>query len=138
MAGRNSVVLKGDFVRKEGKATVAVVPGMLVQWDTDAKTIKPNVGIAGAVPGGAARKAFALENDLVGQGLGSTLLASAATALRGLGYRDLASTFLVGNERSALWHWRNGFRLIPDVPFARPATTSPAGTRRGLGALDAS
>jgi len=73
-----------------------------------------------------------------GQGLGSTLLASAATVLRGLGYLDLASTLLVGNERSALWHWRNGFRPIPDVPFARPATTLPAGTRRGLGAPDTS
>lgn len=51
-----------------------------------------------------------------GQGLGSGLLASAATVLRGLGYRALASTFLVGNERSALWHWRNGFRLVPDRP----------------------
>lgn len=46
-----------------------------------------------------------------GQGLGSQLLASSATALREVGYRELRSTFLVGNERSALWHWRNGFRL---------------------------
>lgn len=47
-----------------------------------------------------------------GQGLGTRLLGSAATVLQGLGYRELASTFLVGNERSALWHWRNGFRLV--------------------------
>ncbi len=60
------------------------------------------------------------------QGLGGTLLASAATVLRGLGHRDLASTFLVGNERSALWHWRNGFRLMPgDAVFT---------TRKGSGA----
>lgn len=51
----------------------------------------------------------------VGQGLGSALLRRAATALRALGYRELISTFLVGNERSALWHWRNGFRLVPDT-----------------------
>lgn len=56
-----------------------------------------------------------------GQGLGSTLLRCAATALRALGYRELASTFLVGNERSALWHWRHGFRLLPaDVPLPSP------------------
>ena len=72
MPGRNTIVLKGDYIRKEGKATVAVKPGMLVQWDTNKDTVKPNVGIAGAVPGGASRKAFALENDLVGQGLGTT------------------------------------------------------------------
>jgi len=46
-----------------------------------------------------------------GQGLGSRLLANSATVLRDLGYRELRSTFLVGNERSALWHWRNGYRL---------------------------
>lgn len=49
-----------------------------------------------------------------GQGLGNALLRCAAKALRALGYHELASTFLVGNERSALWHWRNGFRLLPE------------------------
>jgi hypothetical protein len=24
----------------------------------------------------------------------------------------LASTFLLGNESSMLWHWRNGFQLL--------------------------
>lgn len=50
---------------------------------------------------------------LARHGLGSALLASVAEALRDLGYRDLASTFLLGNWSSALWHWRNGFRLLP-------------------------
>jgi hypothetical protein len=45
------------------------------------------------------------------QGLGSSLLATATGALRTLGYLTLASTFLVGNDASALWHWRNGFQL---------------------------
>jgi len=72
MPGRNSIVLKGQFLRKEAKATVAVKPGMLVQWDTNYDTVKPCVAIAGAVPGGASRKAFALENDLVGQGVGTS------------------------------------------------------------------
>jgi GNAT superfamily N-acetyltransferase len=47
-----------------------------------------------------------------GCGLGARLLDAAAAALLGLGYRELASTFLVGNESSMLWHWRNGFRLL--------------------------
>ena len=45
------------------------------------------------------------------QGLGSALLAAATGALRELGYGVLASTFLVGNDASALWHWRQGFQL---------------------------
>src|SRR5690242_21917289 len=69
MAGRNSIVLKGQFLRKEAKATVAVKPGMLVQWDAAYTSVKPCVAVAGAVPNGASRKAFALENDLVGQGI---------------------------------------------------------------------
>jgi len=48
-----------------------------------------------------------------GQGVGTALLDAAAAALRRLGYRELASTFLVGNDSSTLWHWRNGFRLLP-------------------------
>jgi GNAT superfamily N-acetyltransferase len=51
--------------------------------------------------------------DRPGQGTGTALLAAAVRALLGLGYTELASTFLLGNESSMLWHWRNGFRLLP-------------------------
>ncbi len=47
------------------------------------------------------------------QGTGTALLAAAARALVGLGYRGLLSTFVLGNESSMLWHWRSGFRLLP-------------------------
>jgi GNAT superfamily N-acetyltransferase len=47
-----------------------------------------------------------------GRGIGSALLRQAAAALRGLGYTELASTFLAGNDSSMLWHWRQGFRLL--------------------------
>jgi hypothetical protein len=47
----------------------------------------------------------------VGQGVGSVLLTAAIPPLQALGYRYLASTFLLGNESSMLWHWRSGFRL---------------------------
>jgi hypothetical protein len=46
-------------------------------------------------------------------GVGSALLAVAVRELLALGYHELASTFLLGNESSMLWHWRNGFRLLP-------------------------
>jgi GNAT superfamily N-acetyltransferase len=45
-------------------------------------------------------------------GLGTFLLAAAVRELLALGYRELLSTFLIGNDASALWHWRNGFRLL--------------------------
>jgi GNAT superfamily N-acetyltransferase len=50
--------------------------------------------------------------DSTGKGVGTALLASAGRALVALGYRELLSTFMLGNESSMLWHWRNGFRLL--------------------------
>jgi hypothetical protein len=48
-------------------------------------------------------------------GVGSALLALVAAPLRALGHEELDSTFLLGNESSTLWHWRNGFVLRPYV-----------------------
>lgn len=48
-------------------------------------------------------------------GIGSALLSRAVNELHRMGYRELASTFLLGNESSALWHWKNGFRLLSYV-----------------------
>jgi GNAT superfamily N-acetyltransferase len=48
----------------------------------------------------------------VGHGVGSALLNHAVAGLRTLGYSELISTFLLGNESSMLWHWRNGFELL--------------------------
>jgi GNAT superfamily N-acetyltransferase len=55
-----------------------------------------------------------------GQGIGTALLAAAVRELLRLGYPELASTFMVGNDSSMLWHWRNGFRLLthPGSPRA--------------------
>ena len=47
-----------------------------------------------------------------GEGVGTTLLDAAVRALLEMGYAQLASTFLAGNDSSMLWHWRNGFRLL--------------------------
>ena len=47
------------------------------------------------------------------RGVGTALLAASVQALLELGYTQLASTFLQGNDSSTLWHWRNGFRLQP-------------------------
>jgi GNAT superfamily N-acetyltransferase len=47
-----------------------------------------------------------------GRGVGTALLGAAADALRALGYAEMVSTFLLGNDSSMLWHWRAGFRLL--------------------------
>jgi GNAT superfamily N-acetyltransferase len=50
---------------------------------------------------------------LEGRGIGTALLAASVNALLGLGYHELLSTFMIGNDSSLLWHWRNGFQLLP-------------------------
>jgi GNAT superfamily N-acetyltransferase len=54
-----------------------------------------------------------------GQGRGTALLRAAAQELLAMGYTQLASTFLSGNDSSLLWHWRNGFRLLAHPGSAR-------------------
>ena len=51
-------------------------------------------------------------------GVGTALLRAACAALAALGHGELASTFLTGNDASAFWHWRNGFRLLSG-PFSQ-------------------
>lgn len=45
-------------------------------------------------------------------GIGTSLLAAAVNALRYLGFTELYTTFLLGNEASMTWHWRHGFQLL--------------------------
>jgi len=47
-----------------------------------------------------------------GQGVGTALLAAAVNALVRMGFQELLTTFMIGNDASILWHWRNGFRLL--------------------------
>jgi GNAT superfamily N-acetyltransferase len=48
-----------------------------------------------------------------GAGIGTQLLQKAVRVLKKQGYRTLWTTFLIGNESSVIWHWRNGFELAP-------------------------
>ena len=50
--------------------------------------------------------------ECAGHGVGTALLGAGVRELLALGFTELASTFMFGNETSALWHWRNGFRLL--------------------------
>ena len=48
-----------------------------------------------------------------GTGVGTRLLAETRRVLQERGYASLWTTFMVGNDSSLLWHWRNGFELLP-------------------------
>jgi GNAT superfamily N-acetyltransferase len=48
----------------------------------------------------------------VGQGVGTALLTAAGNKLFEMGFTQLVTTFISGNDSSMLWHWRNGFRLL--------------------------
>jgi GNAT superfamily N-acetyltransferase len=54
-----------------------------------------------------------------GGGIGTRLLRESTAVLRRRGYAELWTTFLVGNDSSLLWHWRNGFELFPHFTSKR-------------------
>jgi GNAT superfamily N-acetyltransferase len=54
-----------------------------------------------------------------GHGIGTRLLLHVARVLRKRGDRHLLSTFIAGNDSTLLWHWRNGFELLPHVVSRR-------------------
>jgi len=103
----NTIGLKGEFIRKEVIATGVVTPGM-------------QVSILGAA-GGGRRKAFALENDLIG--------------------RDIDDNYAVGETMqiglmptgAEVWAW-----LSPGENVARGARLQGAGdgTLEAAGSTD--
>ena len=59
----NTIILKGEGIRKERIANASITPGHLVQVMSTGKLR------AHANAGGHAQKAFAVENDLIGAGI---------------------------------------------------------------------
>lgn len=53
-----------------------------------------------------------------GRGVGTALLQASVDSLREMGFTEMATTFLLGNPSSLLWHWRMGFQLVA-YPFSR-------------------
>lgn len=56
-----TIALKGGYIRKEGEASAAITPGHLIEFG-GAADVRVH-----ATAGGQARRAFALENDLIGR-----------------------------------------------------------------------
>jgi GNAT superfamily N-acetyltransferase len=50
-----------------------------------------------------------------GTGVGTQLLQQAVRVLKKQRYKTLWTTFLIGNDSTLLWHWRNGFELLPGM-----------------------
>jgi hypothetical protein len=59
----HTIVLKGQFIQKEGEASSAIKPGDLIEFG-GSKDLQRHSTV-----GGAGRKAIALENDLIGRGI---------------------------------------------------------------------
>jgi len=59
----NLIALKGDSIRKEGEASGVITPGDLIEFG-GANDLQTH-----GTAGGPARKAFAIENDLIGDGI---------------------------------------------------------------------
>ena len=53
-----------------------------------------------------------VRTSAAGRGVGAALLQTAGATLTAMGYDELLSTFMLGNDSSMLWHWRMGFRLL--------------------------
>ncbi len=110
--------------RDDGDAIGAIVVTLLpdtdpCDWDSYHWTEPPS---ADAIERGLGRPhlTWILVSPLfVGAGIGTSLLRVATNALLELGYRELLSTFIIGNDASLLWHWRNGFRLLRHPGSAR-------------------
>ena len=60
------------------------------------------------------------------RGVATSLLAGTCHALLASNQTHLYSTFVEGNESSMLWHWRNGFDLLPSIEsnFAKMRRTA--------------
>lgn len=69
----NTISLKGEFVRKEGEASSAITPGDLIEFG-GANDLQTH-----GTAGGPARKAFALDNDLIGKAIGDDYAAGETT-----------------------------------------------------------
>jgi hypothetical protein len=54
-----------------------------------------------------------------GYSVGTALLSASVRVLLSMGFSQLVTTFMLGNESSMLWHWRNGFQLLPYPGSAR-------------------
>ena len=119
--GDGPLIEPACFVAVQGEAgrvCGAIMPTLIPQVDLSDIDASPRW--QGPPPAGSIEKRLGLAHLTwifvcplrAGHGVGSILLAAAVKALLSMGFEELATTFLAGNDSSMLWHWRNGFRLL--------------------------
>jgi GNAT superfamily N-acetyltransferase len=108
------VAVDGDAGQPVGAILVTLVPPVDLEdfWSLRWKTPPPPDCVERRL-GHAHLTWIFVHHGFVGHGIGSALLAHASNHLIELGYTELISSFILGNESSMLWHWRNGFELLP-------------------------
>jgi GNAT superfamily N-acetyltransferase len=103
-----------------GAALVTLLPeGDLCQWDSYYWSEPPPPDCIARRLGRPHLTWIFVTPSQAARGVGTTLLRTVAATLVEMGYPQLASTFLLGNDSSMLWHWRNGFRLLAHPGSAR-------------------
>lgn len=100
--------------RPIGAVLVTLVPPVDLEdfWTLQWKTPPPPDGVQRRL-GHAHLTWIFVGPRFAGYGIGTALLEHASAGLIELGYTELVSSFIEGNDSSMLWHWRNGFRLLP-------------------------
>ncbi|MBY0227960.1 MAG: GNAT family N-acetyltransferase [Gemmataceae bacterium] len=107
------LVAEDEQGRRLGALLVTLVPpGDPESWEAFRWPTPPSDEAVRNLEGKAHLTWVFVSRAVAGHGLGTALLAGAVPLLRSLGFAELFSTFLLGNESSMLWHWRQGFDLL--------------------------
>ncbi len=104
------VALDGEQI--VGAILVTLVPGgASADWDSYQWSEPPSTDLWDKRNGQPHLTWIFVKRWSQGTGIGTRLLQQAVRVLKSQGYATLWSTFLVGNDSSMRWHWRNGFEL---------------------------
>ena len=117
-AGDGPLIERANFVAWEGKTPVGAIlitllpDGDPCEWDSYQWSTPPPPDCIERRLGRPHLTWIFVSPLESGHGIGTALLAAAVRELLALGFTQLLSTFMSGNESSLLWHWRNGFKLL--------------------------
>jgi hypothetical protein len=107
------VAVSGEHAHPMGAVLVTLIPPVDLDdfWSMSWKTPPPPDAVEKRL--GHAHLTWIFVGPWhAGYGVGTALLARASRGLVELGYTELVSSFILGNDASMLWHWRNGFELM--------------------------
>ena len=110
---RASFIASDDARRILGAVMITLLPGLdPTHWDSYTWEDPPPSDCIERRLGRPHLTWIFVDPQRAGRGVGCSLLRASASALVAMGFDELASTFMLGNESSMLWHWRAGFQLL--------------------------